>query len=35
MQEGDMKILEFMTQVRYCTNENIQDVFFQGLNHNV
>ena len=35
MQERDMKILEFMTQVRYCTNENIQDVFFQGLNHNV
>lgn len=35
MQERDMKILEFMTQVRYSTNENIQDVFFQGLNHNV
>ena len=35
MQERDIKILEFMTQVRYCTNENIQDVFFQGLNHNV
>ena len=35
MQERDMKILEFMSQVRYCTNENIQDVFFQGLNHNV
>ena len=35
MQERDIKILEFMTQVRYCTNENIQDIFFQGLNHNV
>ena len=35
MQERDIKILEFMTQVRYCTNENIQDLFFQGLNHNV
>ena len=35
MQERDIKILEFMTQVRYCTNENIQDVFFQGLNHNI
>ena len=35
MQERDIKILEFMSQVRYCTNENIQDVFFQGLNHNV
>ena len=35
MQERDIKILDFMTQVRYCTNENIQDVFFQGLNHNV
>ena len=35
MQERDIKILEFMTQVRYSTNENIQDVFFQGLNHNV
>ena len=33
--ERDMKILDFMSQVRYCTNENIQDVFFQGLNHNV
>ena len=35
MQERDIKILEFMTQVRYSTNENIQDIFFQGLNHNV
>lgn len=35
MQERDIKILEFMSQVRYCTNENIQDVFFQGLNFNV
>ena len=35
MQERDIKILEFMTQVRYCTNKNIQDLFFQGLNHNV
>ena len=35
MQERDIKILQFISQVRYCTNENIQDVFFQGLNHNV
>ena len=35
MQERDIKILQFISQVRYCTNENIQQVFFQGLNHNI
>ena len=35
MQERDIKILDFISKVRFCTNEDIQNVFFKGLNHNV
>lgn len=35
MRERDMKILKFISDVRICTNEDIQESFFKGLNKNV
>ena len=35
MQERDMRILKFISDVRVCTNDDIQQVFFKGLNMNV
>ncbi|MDU6996024.1 MAG: hypothetical protein E6356_14275 [Terrisporobacter othiniensis] len=35
MQERDMKILKFISDVRVCTNEDIQQVFFKGLSVNM
>ena len=35
MQERDMKILKFISDVRICTNEDIQQAFFKGLNRNI
>lgn len=35
MQERDMKILKFISDVRVCTNEDIQQAFFKGLSINM
>lgn len=33
--DRDMKILKFISDVRICTNDDIQKVFFKGLNANI
>lgn len=35
MRERDMKILQFLTDIRIATNEDIQQAFFKGLNPTV
>lgn len=35
MEERDMRVLEFLTQVRICTSKQIQQTFFKDLNVNV
>lgn len=35
MEDRDLRVLKFLTDVRIATNDNIQQAFFKGLNPNV